>query len=191
MSTRESLAADLAALTRTIDNPDADLETQLRAVVQAARLAVASYLGMTLTVVVNEQPVSVTARDEGTTQIGASLRIPLSVASSPNATSALTLYAATPGALVDLGADLSHALDLPRSAVAFDEHLSWPADGSGVNGRDTHSALNQAIGVLIERGSTPSAAGDQLRLLAEGNGTAVRSAAEQVLRDARRDLDSS
>lgn len=54
---------DLARLSGAIGNPDVDLETQLLAVVKAAKSAVASYLGMTLTIVVDGQPVSVTARD--------------------------------------------------------------------------------------------------------------------------------
>ncbi|PZS34949.1 MAG: hypothetical protein DLM58_04840 [Pseudonocardiales bacterium] len=83
------------------------------------------------------------------------MRIPIGVASSGNSASTLTLYAATtPGALVDLGADLGYALELPPAALVFDEHP--PAGGSGMTGRDTQSALNQAIGVLIERGRTPA-----------------------------------
>lgn len=188
-----SLAADLAVLTRTIGRPDVDLDAQLHAVIKAANFAIDSYLGMTLTIVVDGQPVTVTAREDVTTQIATSLLIPLGPARSGGATTTLTIYAANPGAFVDLAADLSYALGLPYAALVFDDHPAAPADGSGMTGRDTQSAVNQAIGVLIDRGSTPEAAREHLRRLCVGNGDDMRVIAGQVLRsvmsDAQRDLD--
>jgi hypothetical protein len=185
----KSLAADLADLTRLVENPDVDLAGQLRAVVTAAKFAIDSYLGMTLTIVVDGEPVSVTARDEVDTQVATSLRIPLAPASDAGTGNTLTLYAGTAGALVDLGADLSYALRLPLTALVFDDRISEPVDEQGVTGRDTQAALNRAIGVLIDRGNSPEAAREQLHQQAVGNGDNMRIIAEQVLRSAMRDPD--
>jgi hypothetical protein len=48
MDSCDSMAADLAVTTRAIDDADVDLETELGAVVAAARSAINSYLGLTL-----------------------------------------------------------------------------------------------------------------------------------------------
>jgi hypothetical protein len=57
-------------------------------------------------------------------------------------------------------------LGLHHTALVFEEHLSDASEGSGVTGRDTHSAISQAIGVLLDRGHMSDSAGEELRRLA-------------------------
>jgi hypothetical protein len=174
-------------LTRAIDDADVDLDTQLSALVAARRLAITSYLGLTLTIPVDGHPVSVTAYNAATTRAATSLLIPLTPDPNAATSSTLTLYAATSGALDDLAADLGYALDLPHTALIFNKHLSEPSQRSGVTGRDTHAIVNQAIGILLERGNTLEAARAQLRTGALGTGDQMRIAAEHVLHRALRE----
>jgi hypothetical protein len=124
VDTCESLAADLAVLTDAIGDPDIDLDTERRAFIAATKLAIASYLGMSMTMAVDGHEVSITVDERGATPIATSLLIPLPAVSSAEGGSTLTLYAATPGAFVDLAADLSYALGLPEAALVLDDHLA-------------------------------------------------------------------
>jgi hypothetical protein len=149
----ESTAAALALLTRAADDPDIDLEERMHAAIAAVEFAVTSYLGLTLTITVQGHEVSFTAGDHSENQAGTSLRIPLSLGPATEAASTLTLFAATPGAFVDLAADLSYALGTPNVDLALDEHLA-EANNAGVTGLAEYSVINQAAGVLINRGHT-------------------------------------
>ena len=85
----------------------------------------------------------------------------------------LTLYAAQPGALVDLDADLSyllrHASDRPdggeRTAtdIRLDQDLPAPTLVPGLTGLDEQATLDRAEGALIDHGVHPDQATDQLR----------------------------
>jgi hypothetical protein len=90
------------------------------------------------------------------------------------------LYAATPGAFVDLAADLSYALGLDRTHLVLDQHLIAPTAGSGM-GLDTQSAINQAIGVLIGGGHTLESARHELDRLASLDSDDLHRAAQAVL----------
>ena len=89
------------------------------ALVTALRAAVASYRGMYLTVVEGDQPVSLSAfhsTEDGA--ITTSLRLPFAaLAPGFDVGSRVVFYAASPGAFVDLAADLGHALHAP---IIFD-----------------------------------------------------------------------
>lgn len=180
-----SLATDLAVLTRAVDDPEIDLEALLHAFTTAARLTIASYLGMTMTVAVDGHEVSVTVDDHDTTPIAASLVIPLTAVSSAEAGSTLTLYAGRPGAFVDLAADLSYALGVDHTDLVLDDHLA--PTGSAVTGLDRHLAINRAIGILLERGHTPESARELLHRLDPGN---LHVTAEQLLHSPELDPDS-
>ena len=186
MAISPALAADLAALTDALDHDDVDLETQLDAFTAGVTLAVASYLGMRMTIAVNGCEVSFSAPDNlatTTPAIGTSLLIPLTVVSNAQPGSTLVLYAATPGAFVDLAADLGYALGPDHTALVLDEHLGGPANGSGsgAHGLDGYSTINRAVGVLIGRGHTPESAHEGLARFAGLDGRDMRAAAEQVL----------
>lgn len=170
MDISAALAAQLALLTQALDNPGIDLEAGLHAFTADVKVAVASYTGMTMRIELDGHDVSFTVHDDVTVEPATSLLIPLATltpAVTPiDAGSTLLLYAATPGAFVDLAADLSYALGIEPAALVLDDHLGRPADPGRLTGLDAHFAIDQAIGVLIDRGHTPESARDELHRLA-------------------------
>lgn len=183
MSSSESLANAFAILSAAADDDDIDLGTRLRELIKAAELAVDSYLGMTL--VIDSHEVSVTAICRPT-EVAASLKVLLTRLDTGGPIGTLTLYASTPGAFVDLAADLTYALDVHHSALVLDHDLTPDAEAD-IHSLDGHTTINRAIGALIERGHTPESANLELkRLTALGAGdTAIT--AEAVLRIPRDD----
>lgn len=185
------LAHGLAALSQSLDSPGVDLEAGLRTLIADLRRAVASYTGLTLTITLDGQDVSVTVRDdEATTPVrmkhATSLLIPLDALTPAGTAGTLLLYAATPGAFVDLAADLSFALGGNGSRLVLDGHLDPPAVSTGITGLREHSAINQAIGVLIGRGHTPESAREELHRLAALDHDDLPAAAERLIRSTRR-----
>ena len=185
MDISAALAVQLAVLTQALDNPGIDLEAELRTFTTDIKRAVASYTGMTMTIALDGHAVSFTVHDDATTKPTTSLLVPLAALAPTDAASTLLLYAATPGAFVDLAADLSYALGIGAAALVLDGHLEPPADSAWLSGLEDHSAINQAIGVLIGDGHTPESAHDELHRLARSDHDDLRAAAEAVIRDAR------
>jgi hypothetical protein len=135
-----------------------------------------------------------------------SLRIPFSaLGTAHNRGSKTVLYAHTPGALVDLAADLGYALNAPvvstRPAIdgvnpdddelaplGAERRLVLNADPlphtavSGITGMSELSAINRAVGMLIERGHTPDSAHRTLRDRATAAGVDPHVYAAQLLR---------
>lgn len=178
------LAAHLAVLTAALEHPDSDLEADLRVFAAQAKRAVLSYSGMTLTLALDAHDVSFTVHDDPTVVPATSLLIPLDALAPGEAASTLLLYAATPGAFVDLSADLGYALGIDPAGLVLDAHLPAPEGSSGMTGLGAHLAIEQAIGVLIGRGYPPEAARDELhRHAGLGHGD-LHSAAEALLRGA-------
>lgn len=93
----------------------------------------------------------------------------------------MVLYAATPGAFVDLAADLAWVLRLEPTALALDQHLVVPVSSDGLVGLAEHATINRAIGVLIARGHTPASARGELRRQADLDSGDVPAAAQRVL----------
>lgn len=184
MDISAAIAADLALLTQTLDDPGIDLEAALRTFTADVRRAVASYTGMRMTIALDGHEVSFTVHDDTTIQSATSLLIPLAALTTAEATSTLLLYAATPGAFVDLAADLSYALGITLDPLVVDGHLNPPVSSDGVTGLDEHSTINQAIGVLIGRGHIPESAREELHRLAAHDHGNLRAAAEFLLRGA-------
>ena len=186
MDISAALTADLAALTHALDS-DIDLESQLHTLVGDVKAAIASYLGMTLTLLTDGHEISFTVHDEGAAELGhrrevtASLRIPLELGPNADRGGYLVLYAATPGAFVDLAADLAYAQTLGAETLTLDGHLSAIDHHGGIIGLAEYSSINQAIGVLIDRGHTPDSAREELDRLAAVGNHAVPVAAEQLL----------
>ncbi|MDT4951025.1 MAG: hypothetical protein QOJ37_3620 [Pseudonocardiales bacterium] len=183
MDISAALAADLAVLTQALDTDDADLETQLNALTADLQLAVTSYTGMTMTIALDGRTVSFSVHDNPTSAASpaTSLLIPLAALTTTDTASTLLLYAATPGAFVDLAADLRYTLGIGPATLVLDGHLTAPATGPGMIGLDTHFALDQAIGVLIGRGHTPETARDELHRLASLDHGDLHAAAEQII----------
>lgn len=166
---------------------DDALDASLAAFTADIEAAVPSYLGIQLTILQNGHPVTL-ARITPQRTAATSLRIPLTVLGPRfDPDSRVTLYAATAGAFVDLGADLSYALHVPTStdrstdgcSSVGDDQRHGQVDGnrriildadvppippvSGVSGLSELSTINRAIGVLIGRGHHPDLAGHILR----------------------------
>jgi len=180
-----ALAADLALLTQALDDSGIDLEAGLRAFTADVKVAVASFTGMTMTIAFDGHDVSFTVHDDATIQPATSLLIPLATVTPTDPASTLLLYAATPGAFVDLAADLIYALRIEPTALVLDGHFDPRAGSGGITGLDEHSAINQAIGVLIGRGHTPESAQHELQRLATLDHDNLRVAAEVLIISAR------
>ena len=194
MEVSAALSAALASLTKTFDH-DRDLETELEALTVELGSAIGSYLGLTMTITLHAHDIRFTVRQHATNdaQIAASLRIPLAALTATETASALILYAGRPGAFVDLAADLSYALDLDPAHLILDRHLTTPDDEhDGITGLAVLSRVNQAIGVLLERGHTPESARHELHRLAGLDHRTVHAAAtELVHRAGRRPSDTA
>lgn len=178
------LAVDLALLTQALDRPEADMVETVHQFAVDARLAVRSYLGLSLTTAGNAPFVFTALREGGSSQdIRSSLLIPLpsggadTVAAGP----ALILYATQAGAFVDLAADLSWLTGVELSEYAIDQHL--PAMGLLATVPTVHatSVINQAIGLLIGRGHLPDEAHKELATQAIDAGTDRYTAAAHIL----------
>jgi hypothetical protein len=156
-----------------------DLETSLMALTAALKHAVPSYRGLVLTLVVDEQPVSVTSAEPADiSDIATSLCLSLAWVPLLAADSQITFYAAVPGTFVDLAADLSFILG--SEALRLDDELpsALVTDLAGVR---SLFAVNEAVGVLIDHGHTPDGAQRRLRHMADTSGVSVHRAAEVVI----------
>jgi hypothetical protein len=93
----------------------------------------------------------------------------------------LILYAGTPGAFVDLTADLAWLTGRPPGDFVLDQHLSGPARPDTGTYLRTASVINQAIGVLIARGYTPEQAHRELDIQADSAITERHTIAQFIL----------
>jgi hypothetical protein len=176
------LAAELALLTEALDLPDVGVAETLTRLATDARTAVESYLGLSVAITAHEKTfdlifLNADARPE---QITTSLLVPLAVPADGGAASiALILYAETPGAFVDLAADLVWITGRPAGDFTLDEHRSLPTN-STARFSDL-SSINQALGVLIEQGSTPEQAERELTARAATARIELAAAAALIL----------
>lgn len=184
MDSSPAIAAALAALAHVLDEsgPD-DIQANVESLLADLKRAVPSFIGMTVTIALDDHEVSFTVHADGPIKPATSLLIPLeSPAPSAAAASTLLLHAATPGAFVDLAADLSYALSIELSRLILDGHLELPEHSDGLSGLDDYAAINQATGILIGRGNTPEAARAELQRLAALDHGSLRAAADTLIR---------
>lgn len=184
MDVPAALAADLGLLSAAIQDSGGGLEPGLRSLVKDLRRAVGSYLGLTMTIAVDGNEISFTLSEP--TEAATSLRIPLPAVAGSPAGSALVLYAATPGAFVDLAADLAWTLALDPSALVLDEDLGMPVSSDGVIGLREHATINRAIGALMERGHSLHSARTELHRRAAPHSGNVPAVAQRILNGLRR-----
>jgi hypothetical protein len=182
-----TLAADLTALTESLDDPDTDIAATLRQLATGAKLAVRSYLGLSVTITASGQQIIFTALEDHTQpgDIGTSLMMPLPPA-GPNGNdaepiNALILYAQRRGAFIDVAADLSWLTGRDPSEFVLDHHLTLPNHLDAPEGLTVASVINQAIGVLIAHGRTPEQAHRELDARAARGGVDRRSIASRIL----------
>ena len=156
-----ALAADLAILTQTLDDPDSDVVESVLRLAHDVGSAVPSFLGLTVTVHDSDPPFTFTTLEDhvGPGDVRTSLMMALS---HDGAIARVIVYARTPGAFVDLAADLSWLARHTLAGCELDQHLVLPAVARPATNLRAVSAVNQAIGALIGAGLTPEEARREL-----------------------------
>jgi hypothetical protein len=201
-----ALLAHLQGLTVSIGQDDHDLAVTLAALTGALRSTAATYCGFQLTIVVNQWPVTLTAFIDGhDVPAGTSLRLPLALVSPMvDSESRVVFFAVTPGAFIDLAADLSYALggipverqtpvadnrdlrgtrvDGQRRAIELDVDLPLLSPNSGLTGLGELTVLNRAIGLLVDQGHDIEQAHQLLRRDAAAAGVEPYAYAARILR---------
>ena len=200
MDLSTGIAAHLYVLVKSIGAGDDTLTGSLAALAVDLRTAVTSYLGLRLTLVLDGWPVTLTAfGDIDGVRPATSLRLTLSsIGPGFDPESRVVFYAASPGAFVDLAADLSYLhrvrgpagtayadgeveRDGRRPAVALDVELPPESVASGFSGLTEYATINRAVGVLIDRGHQPERAQATLRRGAAAHGLALPAYAAKFL----------
>jgi hypothetical protein len=175
-----ALAADLGLLSVAIQNTDGGLEPVLESLATELHGAVDSYIGLTITIAAEGHRISFTTSKPGAIA-KTSLGIPITAVAGSEVGSSLVLYATTPGAFVDLAADLAWVLEVKPSALILDQHVDLPAPSDGVTGLRELATINRAIGALIELGHTPESARVELRRSAAMDSGNMPAAAQRIL----------
>ena len=185
MTITAALAAELEILTAALDEPGADIAHSLRQLALTAASAIASYLGLSVLVARTDPPFVCTILADGVAadDIRTSLRMVLSDAGDgrDRLAVAVNLYARSPGAFVDLAADLAWLTARPLADFVLDQHLAVPTPSNSGTKLHVASIINQAIGVLIGRGHTPEQADSHLDSQAARADTDRHVAAQLVL----------
>lgn len=175
-----SVLAVLADLSAALDDPAVDIGASLLSLAGAVESAVASYGGLALTIETYGEHVVLVAMNEADTDgsVSTSLHIPLT-RNSPVADIDLILYARSPGALVDLAADLQWLVGTTGAEFTHDAHLQVPVES--LRGLAELSTVNQAIGVLLAGGYTLEQAVGMLDTLGRDRATDRHDAAAALL----------
>lgn len=189
MKITAALAAELALLSETLGDSDVhptpDFVDTVRQLASNARAAVTSYLGLSVLVTAWKPEFRFTVLDDGVdaSDILTSLELPLPAlaAGSDWPSIAVILYAAMPGAFVDLAADAGFLTGRALSEVELDQHLSVATEVDTTGALRAASTINEAIGVLIARGRTPEQATRELDAHAITVGADRNAAAAVVL----------
>jgi hypothetical protein len=161
-----ALLAHLQDLTASIGQDDQDLDDIVATLTAALHSTANTYRGFQLTLVDNQWPVTLTAFSDGHhVPVGTSLRLPLVLVSpAVDPESWVVFFAGTPGAFTDLAADLSYGLggipveggrtgvDGQPNVIVLDSDLPLVSPVSGLTGLAELSALNRAIGMLVDQG---------------------------------------
>jgi hypothetical protein len=161
------LLDQLDRLLADVGGPAVHLSRSLDALITSLNTAVPSFSGLIVNLRRHGHPVSLTAFDRLDGRAAAtSLRWTTPHPGDREETS-LTLYASRAGAFVDLAADLGYLLrgrphlhDRWRveDLIRLDRDLPPPTQASGITGVDELAVINQATGVLIDRGAHPEQA---------------------------------
>ena len=180
------------SLTDALDQPGIDMEGLLRALLEDIRLAVPSYLGLTITSIIDDYPVTLTALDSDTDTdtISASVMLPLTALDSAVSGSTIVFYARNAGAFVDFAADVCYTLGIEAAQIVLDDHLTAPVDtfrsaaaggAARLGGLDKVSQHNQAVGILIVEGFLAEPAAAELHRRAQRDGISGSAAAQQLI----------
>lgn len=183
MDIAPAVAADLAALADATGDGGRGLRNSLDGLRRDARAAISGYLGLSVTVAHPDGPLTLhvleaAASDE---QVAASLHLQLAPLYRARAGSTLTLYSARKTAFDELATGLMGLPSADGTTIVRDRHLELPGDADRPALADA-SAINQAVGVLHERGfGTVRDARAELARLATAAGIDLAAAALVLL----------
>jgi len=171
-----------ASVSQVHDLHGDELSALFRVLSSSVRLTVASYCGMSVTVLHEGVPVTLTSPDpldDGLDDAVTSLAVPLEMITAAT-TGQIVIFASVAGAFVRLAADLADATGTDSSRFALDEHLGRRAQrrATGLAG---FSICNQAIGVLVQGGATLEHARIQLRQAAGQDSRQLTVAAARIV----------
>jgi hypothetical protein len=181
------------------------LHLPLTNLVADLRAVIPSYRGLQVMILSSDQPVTLTELIPQQTDgaVTTSLRVPLGLLGpGHDEGSRIIFYASTPGAFVDLAADLGYVLKAavrtdhldgdgaasdaapyaePPRSLALDGDLPPNLEASGLGGLSELTAVNRAIGILIDRGHNAGDAYGILRRGAVATGVATHVFAARML----------
>lgn len=192
------LPAELAAQFHrlaTHSQPTHDIGRTLEELLALAVVAVPSCLAISLTMHDHGQRVTVAAHTEAkTTRLPVASSLAIELPDQQASTSAtarrvvLTLYASARGALHQTATELLALLELDPRRADLDTALQLPTRHDAASDLaatlDDESAINQALGVLLDRHGLLAAQGrDELTRLATADNVDIPSAARRLLHD--------
>ncbi len=136
---------------------------------------------MSLTLTIDGHDVTLNLTDDNveSRQVASSLQLTLADISS-RPVGRVVLYAAAPGAFVELADELRHSLALGDGELRLDENLTKNMT-SGLTGARELSSINQAIGFLIHQGQSPENARAHLRAVAVAEQCDLHLIAQRIL----------
>ena len=194
---------DLHTLLSSLGVDDDSTAAALTGLTDELKRAVPSFLGLQLVLIQHSHPVTLTAfePDVRPGDITTSLRLPLSLlgVTASNDASAVTFHASTPGAFVDLAADLSYALERPHATsgnsgrtphranatLTLDDPVQPTTVVSGLVGVNGLSTISRAIGMLMGNRHLLDAAHTELARQAAVAGITMLACATELIRPAR------
>lgn len=180
MPSEYSLVEQLAVLTEAVDEPGADVHAIIDVLMDDISRAVPSFAGLTITLVIDGAPVILAAIEQ--TQVASarsSLRLPLRLPGSPPV-GHLVLYAKTANAFAGLATD-AYRIHQVTGQVRLDRDLVDIPRRPDINRLSDQSDLDQAIGLLIDRGYLPSVARAELDGRAAQNSSSPADEARALL----------
>lgn len=175
-------SALLEHLSAALEGSGDDLTAIFTVLIDDLTEAVPSFAGLAVTVVAAGEPVTVAAIDVPAAA-RASMLLPLHLISDLPAPSSLLFYAAQPGAFADLAAEARTTYSLDGQ-VKVDGHLPAPDPHSTTDAAaaaEGRSTVNQAIGVLIDRGHLPEYARQAIAARAAAAGVPELQVAADIL----------
>jgi hypothetical protein len=164
-----ALAADLALMTDALDGGGVDIAATLSLLGADVAASIASYVGLSVRLSAADFHAEVTTLDDpgAIARIVTSLRVPVAESSATSGSSVLiVLYAAMPGAFVDLAADLAWLTGRELDDVGLDLDLGPRIHAHASTSLRSLSSIDQALGMLLGQGHTPEEALVELEALA-------------------------
>jgi hypothetical protein len=184
MDIAAAFAADLAALADATSDGGDGLRESLDGLRRSARTAVVDYVGLTVTVAHSDGPLTLQVLEAGAASDAAvaSLHLLLGPLYGARPGSTLTLFSGRRGAFDVLAGELQALSGADPAAVVVDGHVAGRQAGPNGPTMADASLINQAIGVLHERGfGSVAQARAELARLAVRDGMDVAAAAHALV----------